>query len=737
MPEILRTFMNIFDDASQSEVVTKAVRRIVIPKIQRDFAQGRNTDEICRVRERFLDALYKAVTTDEKIKLDFVYGDLSDDGILTPLDGQQRLTTLFLLHRYAAWKEHVPPEEFAFLKNFSYDTRPDSREFCKFLIDAEVNFNAESLSAELEDNENFPLGWKKDPTVSSMLVMLDAIDKKFRGAENLWNKLKDGAISFYFLSIEDMGLTDELYITMNSRGKPLTDFEHFKAEFKRRLDEIDRELSDRIILKIDTVWTDLLWTYRDANNLVDDGFLAYFGFLCDVILYKHDDTPFNKSRDPFDLLDEFFGGDVRANVDFMEKSFDCWFELAKREKISKFFDDRVSVGSRNDKTANHHAAGKIITYFDDADFFGDRVKSYNKNFSLGKVVMLYAFQTYLLNAEKISDADFRRRIRIVNNLVTNSGDAELSNSTARNNGNRIPAMLEQVDNIIINGEISDTKKLAAANKYNFNEIQLAEEREKLSWTQANSDKAESLFELEDHYLLYGRIGIIGLERPEYFSRFISLFACDYDKISCALLACGDYYQVDNNGWRYQLGSTRPQSWQNLFHKSALVKRFDETRKFLNELLSRAQTFTDEYLQRIIDEHLAECEKNSSFKWTYYFIKYADFRPPRYGKYRWENFSAAPYCLAAMWMEQKMSTNSYQPFLKALGVGELDRDDLGMRLVFDGGYYVTCENDAYVVKNSATGTIEDRLPITQRNGVDSEDRIQKFKRWETLSLLKNL
>ena len=736
MPEILRTFMNIFDDASQSEVVTKAVRRIVIPKIQRDFAQGRNTDEICRVRERFLDALYKAVTTDEKIKLDFVYGDLSDDGILTPLDGQQRLTTLFLLHRYAAWKEHVPPEEFAFLKNFSYDTRPDSREFCKFLIDAEVNFNAESLSAELEDNENFPLGWKKDPTVSSMLVMLDAIDKKFRGAENLWDKLKHGAISFYFLSIEDMGLTDELYITMNSRGKPLTDFEHFKAEFKRRLDEIDRELSDRIILKIDTVWTDLLWTYRDANNLVDDGFLAYFGFLCDVILYKHDDTPFNKSRDPFDLLDEFFGGDVRANVDFMEKSFDCWFELANREKISKFFDDRVSVGSRNDKTANHHAAGKIVTYFDDADFFGDRVKSYNKNFSLGKVVMLYAFQTYLLNAEKISDADFRRRIRIVNNLVTNSGDAELSNSTARNNGNRIPAMLEQVDNIIINGEISDTKKLAAANKYNFNEIQLAEEREKLSWTQANPDKAESLFALEDHYLLYGRIGIIGLERPEYFSRFISLFACDYDKIACALLACGDYYQVDNNGWRYQLGSTRPQSWQNLFHKSALVKRFDETRKFLNELLSRTKNFTDEYLQRIIDEHLAECEKNSSFKWTYYFIKYADFRPPRYGKYRWENFSDAPYCLAVMWMEQKMSTNSYQPFLKALGVGELDRDDLGMRLVFDGGYYVTCENDAYVVKNS-TGTVEDRLPITQRNGVDAEDRIQKFKRWETLSLLKNL
>lgn len=724
MPEVLRTFMNIFDTGAPEPVC-----RIIIPKIQRDYAQGRNTDEIRRVRERFLDALYKAVTTDKKIKLDFVYGDLSGNGTLTPLDGQQRLTTLFLLHLYAAKKENVPLSETEFLKNFSYDTRPDSREFCKFLIDAEVNFDAETLSAEIENHANFPLSWKKDPTVSSMLVMLDAIRQKFFAVENLWGKLKNGAISFYFLTIKDMvGFTDELYVTMNSRGKPLTDFEHFKAEFKRKLDEIDAALSDRIILKIDTVWTDLLWTYRDKNNLVDDGFLAYFGFLCDVILYKKNGTPYNKKRDdPFILLEEFFGGDVHANVDFLEKSFDCWYELDKREKISDFFAGRVSVGSRNRKDVNQHAAGKIITYFDNADFFGDCVKSYNKNFSLGKVVMLYAFVTYLLNAEKISDADFRRRIRIVNNLVTNSADAELSNSTARNNGNRIPAMLEQVENIIVDGKILRRNEFKAENNYNFNEIQLAEEREKLSWTQQNPDKAELLFELEDHYLLYGRIGIVGLERPEYFSRFISLFKCDYDKISRALLACGDYWQVDSNGRRYQLGSTRPQSWQNLFHKSALVKRFDETQIALEILLDGTKNFTDDYLQKIIDDYLADCEKKSSFEWTYYFMKYAEFRPTRYGKYRWENFDAEPYCLAVMWQEQKMSENSYQPFLKAVNVGKLSRDDKGMRLLF-GDFYVECENNSYVVKNSATDAEEDRLTINQRTGVDTEDRIKKFKSW---------
>ena len=725
MLESLRTFINIFEGD---------VRRIVIPNIQRDYAQGRDTAEIRRVRSDFLNALYKAVTTDEKIKLDFVYGDLND-GTLTPLDGQQRLTTLFLLHWYAARKENIPPEEISFLENFSYDTRPDSRDFCKFLIACEVSFD-EKLSAAIEDLAGFPLGWKKDPTVNSMLVMLDAIDEKFCGVENLWDKLKGGVISFYFLKIKDMGLTDELYVTMNSRGKPLTDFEHFKAEFKSRLDKIDNEFSDRIILKIDTVWSDLLWTYRDENNLIDDGFLAYFGFLCDVILYRKGGTPQGKSRDPFELLKEFFDDNAPENVDFLEKSFDCWHELDGDEKISDFFNARVSRGSRNDKIVNRHAAGKIITYFDATDFFGDCVKSYGKKFSLGKTVMLYAFLIYLLNEEKISDEDFRRRIRIVNNLVTNSGDAELSNSEARNNGNRIPAMLEQVDSIIIHGKILRSNEIQTDNYYNFNETQLKEEREKILWTTANPDKAELLFELEDHYLLNGQIGIVGLEHPEYFSRFIELFKCNYDKIACALLVMGDYFQVDGNGWRYQLGSTNPKSWQNLFHKSALVKGFDDTAENLDKLLDSTINFTDDFLQEIIDDYLSDCERKAEFDWIYYFIKYKEFRPPRYGKYRWENFSDEPYCLSVLWAEEKTTVNSYQPFLKEVEVNDnISREYFGMRINF-GEFYVECENDSYVVKNSETDAEEYRLTINQRDGIDTEDRIEKFQAWKTLSLIKN-
>ena len=728
MSNTLKTFINIFDSEIEIDDAKKnSVRptEIVIPIIQRDYAQGRDNFTVNRVRKNFLDALYKAVTT-KPIILDFVYGDIDDEGILTPLDGQQRLTTLFLLHWYAAKKEKISATEISFLEKFSYQIRPDSREFCRQLVNFQPAFDEQSLSAEIENQEWFPFGWKKDPTVNAMLKMLDAIEEKFFNVENLWSQLKGGAISFYFLPIKNIGLTDELYITMNSRGKLLTDFEHFKAEFKSRLDVIDSELSRKIILKIDTVWTDLIWQYRDNKNfLIDDKFLKYFNFLCDVLLYQKKGTPKDKDRDPFSLLEEFFSGDneeILAKVAFMEKSFDCWLEV---ENIEKFFADKISLGSRTNRMTSKHQRGKIIVYYNKTNLFADCLESYGRSFSLGKINLLYAFLIYLFNRSEISEENFCRRLRIVNNLTINSEASELSDSEDRQGGNRMPAMLKQVESIIRDG------KILSSIGPNFNDYQLSEEKDKLNWTENNSAD-ESLFELEDNYLLYGQIGIVGLDYPKYFKRFISLFKCDYDKINCALLACGDYLQTESNG-RCQLGSENPKSWQNLFHKSLLTKGYDDTQAALSTLLDVTEIFSDACLEKIKNDYLKDCEENKTFYWTYYYLKYDVFRPKSFGKYDWYDFQNAPYCFSVLTTEKKKSTNSYQPFLKAVDKNDnISREDLGEYLIFEN-CYVGCTNDAYVVYDIKNNLEIKRLPINQKNGVDTEDRILKFKTWAETNL----
>ena len=468
MGTTLHTFIDIFRNEFESDGEMIQVQKIVIPIIQRDYAQGRRTDKIDRVRSRFLDSLYNAVCY-EPITLDFVYGDIDEKGIMTPLDGQQRLTTLFLLHWYAAKNNGIAFEEYSFLQNFSYETRYSARSFCKELI--QYNPNLEGvISEEIIDQAWFPLEWKKDPTIKSMLVMLDAIHSKFCKVENLWDRLQNGAIAFYFLPVKEMGLTDELYIKMNSRGKPLTQFEHFKAELERNLRVIDSDVASSIMKKMDIDWTDMLWSYRGEDNIIDDEFLRYFKFVCDIICYKNGGTPQGRSYDEFFLLKTYFSNEVENvmnNIELFQKYFDCWCKLKKDETIKSFFERFFS---------NSHELGKVQLRAD-VDLFKDCLDNYadnysrNRKFPLNRVVLLYAVIVYLLNKDTVTEEQFARRIRIVNNLVRNSED-EVSDSTARSSGNRMPVILKQVDGIIINATM-DTSLVGLST------VQMKEEIEKL------------------------------------------------------------------------------------------------------------------------------------------------------------------------------------------------------------------------------------------------------------------
>ena len=107
---------------------------IEIPIIQRDYAQGRVGKEY--LRKNFLSDLKDALDKGEELKLDFVYGS-KDDNKLNPLDGQQRLTTLWLLHWYIALRSGKLNDVCEKLKRFTYETRISSREFCKGLCNAE------------------------------------------------------------------------------------------------------------------------------------------------------------------------------------------------------------------------------------------------------------------------------------------------------------------------------------------------------------------------------------------------------------------------------------------------------------------------------------------------------------------------------------------------------------------------------------------------------------------------
>ena len=276
---------------------------IVIPIIQRDYAQGRSNDDVRQIREPFLKKLFEVLDSKEgKQELDFIYGSLERPKDISlknvnyenfvPLDGQQRLTTLFLLHWFLSiWNDaSFRLMRMHFIGRFSYMTRISSTEFCerileyvrpKDIVDSINQGGKAPISKTLKNEGWFHDQWKNDPTVSGMLTMLDTISYLFNNISRGINRevkakaffkrlickdVEDVAITFNLLYLNkgDFHLSDELYIKMNSRGKPLSDFETFKARFESFMTKSTSVNSD-FAGNIDGKWADVFWNMR--NNI--------------------------------------------------------------------------------------------------------------------------------------------------------------------------------------------------------------------------------------------------------------------------------------------------------------------------------------------------------------------------------------------------------------------------------------------------------------------------------------
>jgi len=713
----LYTLIDLFKDSDDVNSESLPLTKIEIPMIQRDYAQGRNTPEVNRIRKRFLASLYHALTEQKQLKLDFVYGDIDEEHVLVPLDGQQRLTTLFLLHWYVARHEKVEESKMEFLKKFSYKTRFSARTFCKCLVEYTPNFALDKLSEDITDQSWMPLDWKHDPTINAMLNMLDDIHTLFKGTFGLWPLLEQGFIAFYFLPIKDMGLTDELYIKMNSRGKPLTEFEHFKAEWEGYMNSFDKDSSERISRKIDIEWTDVLWPYKGDNNIIDDEFVRYYKYLCAIIYYKRYPAE-TMPEDIFDITKALFfekKEDAKANLSFVESSFDCLVGMDIKGCFGKFLTNEQHVDGKS------HVDDMVDVFEHCCRDFGEYRNARARMFSFGRMLLLYSFILYWQNKKSINDVLFAKRLRIVNNLIKAS-EFELRED-------RMPSLLEQTKEIIMEGKI-----VVVENRNTFNAMQVQEEIEKMEWLEKHTDKELLLNRLEDHPLLNGGIGVVGLEYIDCTDKFYSLFDCDHGLVNCAMLAIGDYSL--KVGWRYQIGSAKNDTtWKTLFHTNKEnVKRVHDV---LIELLGKAAVFTDEILGNIISKYLNEAVL---FDWKYYLIKYKSMRPERYGMYYWYDYQKnekKSYKILMMMTEKSIGGRNFNIFLKSLydkcmaeypdkvirlGQYAYQEDGSTLDLTF-AAKIVYYDNNSFIIEDKENDKSKVVIPIEQKNGIDTVDRVE--------------
>lgn len=601
--------------------------QIKIPIIQRDYAQGRIEASV--IRDKFLDNILAHLNNNKEMRLDFIYGSVKND-VFLPLDGQQRLTTIFLLYWYFGKKED---KEIDFLKKFTYETRASSREFCQKLIQEEFNTfeDGDKLSEKIKNSSWFLYFWDNDPTIKSMLAMIDDIHKKFSN-EEFFDKLE--LLKFHFIKLENFNLDDDLYIKMNARGKKLTDFEIFKAEFEKFLISNKKNLFKEYFIKnIDGEWTDLFWRlgFKNKHHLIDDAFMNFFYFISEMLHVKNKEKTtvidFENMKKNISKLIE--------NVYFNDENIDFFFKAIKYlENIANFNKENLSVNFEKNKLALFDKYPDLLIKVINNDK-GNLINLQQK------ILLFIIISNFVENEGNINVVNLLDKLRIVRNLIQRiralkQGKIDYTATLSYEKLHYILNMSlvnakENIYTYLINNEVKLTNT-------DISKDSLDQEVYKAKYIQNDNNLKYTIQQLEDYKYICGDLSFFLFEDKKLL-KFASdnideIFNSQTHLIIRSLLTIDDYVKYigfAGSGSKYYFGVD--DKWEILLTKNN-QNDMEDCIDYLNlfyQFFKKYKSIKDEFLdydsneilEQLVSDYLNNKGNINYISWVYYFIKYGD------------------------------------------------------------------------------------------------------------------
>lgn len=645
----IRTLKQITED----NVVTE----IVIPKFQRDYAQGRPGKE--ELRSNFLEDLFKVVENPDpnapQRVYDFIYGHQEapnskhhDTNRFFPIDGQQRLTTIFLLTLYIGKRGG---KDTAFLKKFSYETRDSSLQFCKWMCDIDASDYADIIN-HLNNHPKMTGAWQSDPTISGMKQTLTDIHRHYSShpAANFdlyWRNVTE-KVAFWRLYITDLDATDDLYIKMNSRGKHLSDFENFKASVDQ-LANGSGKVTGEFSKEMDTTWTNLFWGYRDKNydfvepnytnpeqkdftdNGLDEKMLTFFRNY--LIIEGVKSGALEKSADAQDLSSIVLAKRVLSSSPNLFQDIELILRYLEDKKdtdgkLTTYFEQFLTTYEEEKRFKDNPQDRTVkvnLLFKSGIDLFNEMMSG---DLSLNQKLVIEAFFKYILllaNGHEITVDEFKDRLRILRNLIANSYPHDDSNHPGTMKEN-----LRSVDVLVEHG-LGALMSLTDE----FSGVQKSHEGEKLQWMgTASPDDIISLKQVENYEVVRGNLTPIkGTSQytAKKFANFREIFNydADYDFIEKVLIAFGDYEitWTNGNGTVYDYAGPSKRRFSNVLFASANDKSLDTFEKLLTE-----NCVSEEVLTKFCEGIENSAHAAKQYDWRYYMTKYKPMRWAPTGHY---------------------------------------------------------------------------------------------------------
>lgn len=499
---------------------------VEIPILQRDYAQGRldpQTKGINRKGENFISVLFNALREEKGLRMDIIYGSIEtrdgdhpEEKTFIPLDGQQRLTTLWLLHWYLSQWEERSEKIAPLLQRFTYATRSTARDFCQRLCS--LRLTRDELANPLEyfpEKIWFTSKYSYDPTIQAMLNMLNAIAQEQHKQPVSFDLLE--SLQFRSFDIGAYELTDELYIKMNRRGKQLESIENLKADFVGYLKKIGHDFSkpDSYDRKLDHEWADMAWGCRE-NEDFDIRYLRLFNrYFYNLWIMDNLSKEEEKNSTPEYLNLHFTGTDYRG--------FEAY------EKILSAKENRIE---RMVRFFNFLASDRDIQYSNDLrnpwrDKEQKLVYPYLldvERLSMLDRIALYALMLYVDNVSDEalqSPEHYQAWMRIVWNLIA---DPKLRSYQAQG---RYMLLLDQlaphiatIESFLISTDIEKIDIGSTGDE----KARLKLEQDKLRYIDRYPNRREALLRAERIPCLQGQVGfLLGIEGDDdHFSKMVEL-----------------------------------------------------------------------------------------------------------------------------------------------------------------------------------------------------------------------
>ena len=415
------------------------VEQIIIPEIQRDYVWGKKEVEglLNSIKEDFVDfqngiEVNQVSQDDNEIKKAFeqyykkqkyscnigfiyAYNDPEYSGKYFLIDGQQRLTTIYLL--LLVLSSEKPEFRNKFIKLYTLSGLPiidyRVREASHFLL-KEVVDKYNNNGIEITNQSWFYKDYKNDKTISNIVGNIETI-KKFIFKNNIINDefinyVQDYIEFWYFdTNISEQG--EELYIYMNARGEQMQDNENLKADLLGKLKKSESSLISLSELKNVwgkqwEEWQQFFWVNRKDNPNADKGFNEFINCIAGLENYLGSNQ-LVYSKEDFENTERGKKNQIIYS-DLLNQ-----FEVNGLEKISgyveglNYFFNKENIKSFKNNYNNiswiEKCLSEILSILNSSstNWFAD-LKDPNRGLEHSRMVFLWSLLHYMNTRDKIS-----------------------------------------------------------------------------------------------------------------------------------------------------------------------------------------------------------------------------------------------------------------------------------------------------------------------------------------------